>query len=146
MSHLYILDEAGDPVPCDDVLTWGRWMETAERHVNLTEIEGVFVSTVFLGIDHDFSPAASPNGAAGGGYMSYGGKQPILFETMLWAKVPDDGTNHGVEWIDGCLRYGNRDHAQWGHEAVVRAVRNRLARPQGLGRLLEEGLQLTDAD
>jgi hypothetical protein len=131
MSHLYILDEAGDPVACDDVLTWGAWMEKADRHVALTHIGDVYVSTVFLGIDHD---------------MSYGAKQPILFETMIYANVPDDGINHGREWIDGCLRYGNRDHAQWGHEAVVRAVQDRLARPQGLDRLLAEGLQLTDAD
>lgn len=135
MSHLYILDDAGDPRPvgsrCDDVVAWGAWMETADRQVNLTEIEGVTVSTVFLGIDHD---------------MSYGAKRPILFETMLWVKVPDDGSNHGREFIDGCLRYSHRDKAQWGHEAVVRAVTNRLARPQGLQRLLGEGLQLTDAD
>lgn len=135
MPMNYILDDDLNPVPELDILKWAAWFETAERHVNLTEIDGLFVSTAFLGIDHGF-----------GQLDAWGKPKPILYETMIYRKVSGAGHIHDTEWIDGALRYSNRTEAEWGHEAVVRAVTNRLARPMGLDRLLKEGLQLTDAD
>lgn len=62
----YILD-GHKPVPCDDLLKWADWFETADRTVLSTELPGgVRVSTVFLGIDHSF------------------GGEPLLFETMIF--------------------------------------------------------------
>ena len=55
------------PVRCDDLMEWARWMDTRERIVKQTRVGTMFVSTIFLGIDH-----------------SLGGKEPILFETMTF--------------------------------------------------------------
>lgn len=53
MTEKYILD--GDtPVECDNLLKWGQWMENHNnRRVDLWEKNGVKVSTVFLGLDHN---------------------------------------------------------------------------------------------
>ena len=67
MSDHYILDGT-TPVPCD-LLTWAQWFETADRHVAETMIaENVWVSTVFLRLDHQ-----------------WGVGPPLLFETMCFA-------------------------------------------------------------
>ena len=54
MTDKYILNENHDPVLCSDLMEWGRWLETADRHVAQDEIGDVRVSTVFLGLDHNF--------------------------------------------------------------------------------------------
>ena len=83
----YKLDENGDPIPCDDILEWGRWFETSNRHVARTEIvPGVVVSTVFLGLDHNF-------GALG---------PPVLWETMVSAEAPEF-----AEHNQRCWRYAD---------------------------------------
>lgn len=67
MDALYIL-EGTEPVPCDDVLTWGRWLETADRTVAATAVAGgVRVVTEFLGLDHNIA----------------GEGPPLLFETRV---------------------------------------------------------------
>lgn len=54
MSERYILGgpDGHTPVPCEDLHEWGKWFETADRHVTLTEVGELSVSTVFLGSDH----------------------------------------------------------------------------------------------
>ena len=37
MSRYYILDEAGSPVPTDDVMTWARWFENARLWLRLRQ-------------------------------------------------------------------------------------------------------------
>src|SRR5258708_5331287 len=50
MSAFYILK---DKVPVRvRLLEWARWFEGSERFVARDEINGVSVSTVFLGVDH----------------------------------------------------------------------------------------------
>jgi hypothetical protein len=68
MSHLYVLNDAREPVPESDLMTWARWFEDAERRcVDLTELpQGGHVSTIFLGVGHSL------------------GKPPRLFETMVF--------------------------------------------------------------
>ena len=67
MTDKYIL-EGHTPVPCDDLLTWGKWLENREvRRVALTCVGEYKVSTVFLGLDHQ-----------------YGDGHPLLFETMIF--------------------------------------------------------------
>lgn len=69
MSDLYVLDAAGEPVREPDVIRWAKRFESGERRVALAELPGgVRVSTVFLGIDHNFS----------------GGGPPLLYETMVF--------------------------------------------------------------
>ena len=66
MSDKYIL-EGTIPVLCDNLNIWGRWFQTAARHVARDERGDVVVSTVFLGLDHAFRPG-----------------RPLLFETMIF--------------------------------------------------------------
>ena len=92
----YVLKE-GVPVIEPDLLTWAKWFEDdSERRVALTEIDGVSVSTVFLGLDH-----------------SFGGGTPILFETMIF----------GGEYDDYQERYHTLEEAQAGHEKAVSLVK-----------------------
>jgi hypothetical protein len=71
----YILDALGEPTACNDLMTWAKWFESADRHVACTKIsEGVEVSTIFLGLDHNFSNKG----------------RPILWETLVFGG-PLDG-------------------------------------------------------
>lgn len=67
MKGQYILDENGTPTEAPDLMTWGQWMQTADRTVAKTEINGVKISTVFLGLDH-----------------AWDGQPPLLWETMVF--------------------------------------------------------------
>ena len=92
----YRLDDQHQPVAVTDILEWGRWFETADRHVADTRLDdGVRISTVFLGIDHQF-----------------GDGPPILFETLIF------GGPHDQEMF----RYATWAQANAGHTEVVRAI------------------------
>jgi hypothetical protein len=69
MKRRYILDAEGEPVACDDLHAWARWMATNDRGVVARDesVPGVLVSTVFLGVDH-----------------SHLGGPPVLWETMIF--------------------------------------------------------------
>lgn len=95
MNGRYILDAHGEPQPCPDLLMWGLWMETADRHVAHTTFGAVRVSTVFLGLDHRF-----------------GVGPPLLFESMVFGG-PLDGEQR---------RYASRADADAGHTALCLAV------------------------
>lgn len=92
---VYILDDSGNPVEIDDILTWARWLEDAKekRILAQTRSEGVRVSTVFIGIDYNF-------GADG---------PPRLWETVVFA-----GEHAGY-----MRRYSSADDARVGHEMAV---------------------------
>lgn len=90
------------PVPCDDLLEFARWFEQADRHIALTYLgDGVTVSTVFLGMDHNF-----------------GDGPPLLFETMCF----------GSSLNEEQRRYSTYDEAEIGHAVMVRRVRESLLR------------------
>jgi len=104
MSHLYILDAHGEPEACDDAAQWGEWFErattTRERVVAHDRDEGadgleILVSTVFLGIDHNF-----------------GGGPPLLWETMVMGGLLD-----GLQ-----MRHSSREEAFRFHQEVCRRV------------------------
>ncbi|HXM32269.1 MAG TPA: hypothetical protein VN921_01355 [Chthoniobacterales bacterium] len=89
-----------EPVPVEDAREWGRWFETSgpERIVAQDDpIPGVQVSTVFLGLDHNF-------GRDGG---------PMLFETMVF----------GGELDEEQVRYSTWKEAEAGHKEMVRRVK-----------------------
>ena len=92
----YMLDTNGNPVEAPDALTWGKWMQTANRHVAVDEIGPSKVSTVFLGLDHSC--------VAG---------DPVLWETMVFGG-PLDGEQD---------RYTSRDDAVKGHATFVERVK-----------------------
>ena len=64
----YILD-GRTAVEEPDLIRWVMWFETANRVVCQDWVGPRFVSTVFLGLDHNFAP---------------NGGDPILFETMVF--------------------------------------------------------------
>lgn len=91
----YILDENKNPVPCEDLLTWGRWLETGDRIVKQDTFGDIRVSTVFLGLDH-----------------SFGGGEPLLFETMIFGGKHD-------QWQMRCGTWANAEKM---HKTAVRKV------------------------
>lgn len=92
----YILDDNGNPVAEPNHLAWAMWFQTAERQVARVELpDGIVVSTVFLGIDHNF-----------------GDGPPHLFETMVF----------GGEHDQAQVRYATKAGALVGHAAAVKAV------------------------
>ncbi len=78
----YVLD-GKTPVKCDDLYTWGEWMETANRHVAKEVIGDAQVSTVFLGMDH-----------------AWGGAEPLLFETMIFGGPHDGYQDRCSTWAE----------------------------------------------
>ncbi len=88
-------------VPVKDVIEWGMWFETADRHVFKTTIGGCWISTVFLGLDHNFVDIFKD------------GTGPHLFETMIFRG--GDGQE--------CWRCGSWDEAEKQHAEAVALVR-----------------------
>lgn len=88
-----------------DMLEWARMFEDhAARTVAKSEIGGVEVSTVFLGLDHNFS----------------GDGPPKLFETMIFQSKSDE--------LDGwCQRCSTWEQAEQQHDAACLVVRATLA-------------------
>lgn len=56
----YILDSKGRPVVEPDLFKWARWIETAKRHVGDDFFGEVRVSTIFLGLDHNYAMEGPP--------------------------------------------------------------------------------------
>lgn len=105
MSDKYILD-GKEPVPVDDLLTWAKWYETADRTVARDYVGQILVSTVFLGLDHSWRSI-------------FGGPEPppILFETMVFSGV-----------LGGHMsRYSTWEQAEWGHAFTLAEVREGFA-------------------
>jgi hypothetical protein len=93
-------------VPCD-VAEFSPWFATSidQRIVGKTAVGPMVVSTVFIGLDHNF-----------------GGGDPHLFETLVF----DDGDNQIV------ARYHTWDEAERGHAVAVRFARRKLAAANAL--------------
>ena len=84
-----------EPVAEPNLFAWGRWMQGADRQVRHTEQGDVRVSTVFLGLDHNF-----------------GHGPPLLFESMAF--VGHDSQD--------CERYSTWAEAEAGHDRMVAKV------------------------
>lgn len=99
---LYILDEDGNMVPCEDIRTWGAWLEkayeTGARRVGFDELSrGTYVSTVFLGLDHSYSMTKTLD------------HKPLIWETMIFGGHHDQYQK----------RYETREQAQEGHKIAL---------------------------
>lgn len=93
----YILDESGDPVQCSDFLIWAAWWERTDRTLSKSILpDGVEVSTVFMGLDHQ-----------------WGDGPPLLWETMVF----------GGPYDQEQVRYHTRQQALAGHAQMVARVR-----------------------
>lgn len=105
MNGEYIL-EGHTPVPCDHILEWAKWMECKRHNSRVAEtmIGDVYVSTVFLGLDHDFSEKEHV---------------PILFETLVFGGPLDQEMDRYCTW----------DEAVAGHNAMVERVKKGKIEP-----------------
>lgn len=103
MMEKYILDDEGNPIPCDDLYEWGRWFETAMRegrkHLKQETVGNYWISTVFLGMNH----------------RHFSDGPPLLWETMICNRVDDDIKSR---WLDYQDRYSTKEEALAGHEAA----------------------------
>ena len=95
MSDKYILN-GHEVVKCSDLMQWAKWFESADRIVAKDTVGDSDISTVFLGLDHQF----------GDGPL-------LLFETLVF------GGNLSNE-MD---RYSTWDEAVSGHNTMIERVR-----------------------
>lgn len=80
---------------------WASWFGSANRHVEQTTTELHWISTVFLGLDHNYSDRGPP----------------LLFESMVFANQGEVECD-----IDVCWRYASWDDALAGHQALLRQI------------------------
>jgi hypothetical protein len=117
MMERYILI-GQTPVLCANLLKWAEWYQTAPRHVGETIAGPYRVSTVCLGIDHNWSDEGPP----------------ILFETMVFPDLtvyPEETTWEHIaraeaaaalldaDLLDFQQRYSTWSEAEEGHARVV---------------------------
>lgn len=95
----YILDNSGNPVPEPDIVKWADWFKSKERQVAVDQVGGSTVSTVFLGLDHNFR----------------GTGPPVVWETMVFS-----GPMSGDQ--DRCS--GSREQAEAMHTRMVERVKS----------------------
>ena len=95
MNNKWILDEKkiAHPTTANE---WGTWFQHANRTVAVDSIDDLYISTVFLGVNHQ--------------WHEYG--KPLLFETMIF---PD---------CHYCDRYETWDEAVEGHQRAIEWVKN----------------------
>lgn len=103
-----ILDEDHNVVPLDidnreeAMRRWGRFFEdTDNRRVGAEEVGDVRVSTVFLGLNHQY----------------FDGEEPLWFETMVFGGEHDQDMDRYTTW----------EQAEAGHKEVVRRLKEGLA-------------------
>ena len=105
----YILD--GHTPVAADLMTWARWFETNfdNRIVAKSRVWGCEVSTVFLGLDHQ-----------------WGGGPPLLFETLVFGGPLDGKMYRVTTW----------EEAEAAHKAMSTSLRldMMLYAPLWLGR------------
>jgi hypothetical protein len=97
MTDKFILD--GKTAVPADLMTWAKWFETSDRRVAQDEIGDVRISTVFLGINHQ-----------------WGDGPPLIFESMVFGGPHDQETR----------RYSTWDEAEKGHTELLALVRSSL--------------------
>ena len=109
----YILDADGNPQPEPDLFKWALWLENSHkskgrdnRIVQQDHIGKIFISTVFLGLDHSFRRVGPP--------VFHG--EPLIDEYMD--------------------RYCTLDDAIAGHMKAVELVKQTLADFKELERML----------
>lgn len=89
-------------VLCEDMMEWACWRQSSSPIVMQDQVGPLFVSTVFLGLDH----------------RHYGEGDPLLFETMIF----DDGED-GYQ-----VRTSTWGQAERAHAEAVALARAQLAK------------------
>lgn len=83
---------------------WARSFENTDRHIGDDAFNGIRVSTVFMGLDHQHDPTGPP----------------LLYETMVF------GGDYNYEF----WRHSTEETARVFHEAVVSALREGRLPPE----------------
>lgn len=96
MPRYYRLDDEGNVHPVE-LMDWARSFESSNRWQLKTRVGHMMVSTVFLGLDHN-----------------WGRGPPVLFETMVFGQLDGDGD---------MFRYCTRQEAIEGHNKVVEEIK-----------------------
>ena len=97
----YILDENKNPIPVEDVNEWARMFDkTVDRIVKKTTTSNNhYVSTVFLGLDHSWTPGTIH-----------------IFETIIFSEDKDVD-----EYQE---RYSTWQEAEEGHDKIVKSLKD----------------------
>ena len=103
MSADYWVERDGNPVRVDFDEYVSSRPSAGGRRVAEDWAEGYWISTVFLGVDHQFGPGP-----------------PLLYETMVFP-VTEDGHTSYIEAY--CDRYSTREQAAKGHKRIVEKLR-----------------------
>ena len=100
-------DRKGRPM---DLMDWAQHVEDREyATVAQHWIRGWMVSTVWLGLNHNF----------------LGSGPPLIFETMVFPPG-DEAGEHGTMSEEYCDRYPTEEAAQAGHDRALSWVREKL--------------------
>jgi hypothetical protein len=101
-TGLHHYDKDGTPL---ELFEWAdKFEDFPYRKVANTDCgDGIHVSTVWLGLDHNFS----------------GVGPPLIFETMVFAKRPEYAAINNYQ-----ERYSTLDEAKAGHDRIVSGVRS----------------------
>ena len=105
-NQKYILK--GKEIVPVDLLEWGKWFEAADRHIGNDTINGKKISTVFLGLDHQF-----------------GDGPPLLFETMVFDTGKKEKYKIGGREKESMgkeleqVQYSTDEEAEAGHKRFV---------------------------
>jgi len=117
MSDYFVLTEDKRCVPCEDPMEWAKaWGHKRIvkqdrlhrynflRYFGFPQPQPILISTVFLGINHNFGPDKD--------------RHPLLFETMVF----------GGKYNELCQRYETYNEAVNGHEKVLKYVQGKITR------------------
>lgn len=101
----YVLDEKGNPKPEPDLMKWAKFFEDRKKRVVQQDViqrdgQEILVSTVFLGLDHNF----------------ISGGPPILYETMIFGLPSMEGYQE---------RYVTKEAALIGHAKALELARGK---------------------
>lgn len=114
-TSYYILNEKGEVVVETDLLKWAEWFENTKNRVVIQNIVGEYeVSTIFLGLDHDFEDKGVP----------------VLWETLVFEnKLTEVKFGNRTKKVrltlnvgDTFRRYTSKVEALKGHKEVMAYV------------------------
>jgi hypothetical protein len=113
MGDYYALNDDNSVSPISS-MEWAKRFEDRERRrVGLDELNGARVSTVFLGLNHQFLDDGPP----------------LIFETMVFPEGWDERL---------CWRYSTWEQAEAGHKEAVRLVQKYLDEGKDFSELWNE--------
>ncbi len=110
INRHYTLDEHGNPKPCNQWEWMDMFADNQRRTVKQEYVGELYISTVFLGLDHNWSHKGGP----------------VLWETMVFHPNPDkEEKRFKLLELEGLTERcsGNREQAEAMHERVLAKVK-----------------------